>query len=346
MFKSENTAQKRIQLGVAKKIMNGARKIVLEKAEEARAAAFSAFKALGVEVPQFSLPKLPTVSANLTKKEEVTSSREDTTSSFVNMDQKDIKSEIEGLKEEKPAEENSDDTTLSNSNANNSVAAVDGMKGKNFDENIPQKEHANENICVGNKERNSDKGPMSAVNTAGGFDLFLDMWDTTHEFFFDIHYNKRADFNTTAPFELHGIAVCWEDSPVYYISIPKDLFWSDSKKNKNPIGNNLEMANQRWLRISLIMGKRQVRKFGWNLKIQNQVLKYPAVSIQRFGGLIHPVKTIGVELIENSFYMFSPVHLKNVIDLCVVTWILWPDEEKSSNPNLEKVSLYCMLGVN
>ncbi|GKG00408.1 hypothetical protein Tco_0302098, partial [Tanacetum coccineum] len=39
--------QRRIQFGVAKKIKNGACKIVLEKAEEARDAAFSAFKALG-----------------------------------------------------------------------------------------------------------------------------------------------------------------------------------------------------------------------------------------------------------------------------------------------------------
>ncbi|WZZ24165.1 hypothetical protein YC2023_007566 [Brassica napus] len=42
----QGTGQKRIQLGLAKKIKNGARKIVLEKAEEARAAAFSALSRL------------------------------------------------------------------------------------------------------------------------------------------------------------------------------------------------------------------------------------------------------------------------------------------------------------
>ncbi|KAI3822055.1 hypothetical protein L1987_09636 [Smallanthus sonchifolius] len=294
----ENTAQKRIQLGVAKKIMNGARKIVLDKAEEARAAAFSAFKALGVDVPQFSLPKLPSASMNFTEKEPVASSREDTTSNFVCMDQKDINSNTKGLKEEKPsdvglvtsAEENSDDTTLSKSGADITV-----MKQNSCNENLnlPEKEHEKENICVGNKERNSGKGPTSAVNMP--------------------------------------------DSPVYYISIPKDLFWSDSKIIKSPIGNsNLEVAKQRWARIGMIMGKSQVRKFGWNFKIQNQVLKYPAVSIQRFGSLTRPVKTIGVELIENSYHMLPPVHLKDVVDLCVVVWILWPDDERSSNPNLEK----------
>nr|XP_043612753.1 helicase and polymerase-containing protein TEBICHI [Erigeron canadensis] len=332
----ENTAQKRIQLGVAKKIKNGARKIVLDKAEEARAAAFSAFKALGVDIPQFSLPKLPISSVNITKKETVTSSREETTSSFVGMDETDGKPKTEGPKEEKSAEENSDDTTLSNSNTKNMAAEVDGAKEKNFDKNIHQTEEKNENICVGKKEQTSEKGPMSAIHIPGGFDSFLDMWDSTHEFFFDIYFNKRSEFHTIAPFELHGIAICWEDSPVYYINIPKDLFCSDSKNNKTLIGNDLDIAKQRWDRVGLIMGKNQVRKFGWNLKIQNQVLKYPAVSIQRFGSMIHPVKPIGVELVENSYYMFSPIHIKDAIDLCVVTWILWPDEERSSNPNLEK----------
>lgn len=54
----ENSAQRRIQLGVAKKIKNGARKIVLDKAEEARVAAFSAFKSLGLDIPEFSRPLL------------------------------------------------------------------------------------------------------------------------------------------------------------------------------------------------------------------------------------------------------------------------------------------------
>ncbi|GJZ59707.1 hypothetical protein Tco_0615523 [Tanacetum coccineum] len=54
--------QRRIQFGVAKKIKNEARKIVLEKAEEARDAAFSAFKALGVttkKVKPFIPPSIP-----------------------------------------------------------------------------------------------------------------------------------------------------------------------------------------------------------------------------------------------------------------------------------------------
>ncbi|XP_065622903.1 helicase and polymerase-containing protein TEBICHI isoform X1 [Quercus suber] len=51
---TEGSAQRRVQLGVAKKIKNGARKIVLDKAEEARVAAFSAFKSLGFNVQHIS----------------------------------------------------------------------------------------------------------------------------------------------------------------------------------------------------------------------------------------------------------------------------------------------------
>ncbi|GJX17293.1 hypothetical protein Tco_0218125 [Tanacetum coccineum] len=79
-------------------IKNGACKIVLEKAEEARDATFSAFKALGVDVPRFPM--------NIIKKEPITSSREDTissegrTSSFVHMDQNNIKSKTIEVKKD------------------------------------------------------------------------------------------------------------------------------------------------------------------------------------------------------------------------------------------------------
>lgn len=56
-----------MQFGIAKKIKNGARKIVLEEAEAARLAAFSAFKSLGVEVPQFMAPQLPSIEDSPTR---------------------------------------------------------------------------------------------------------------------------------------------------------------------------------------------------------------------------------------------------------------------------------------
>lgn len=133
------------------------------------------------------------------------------------------------------------------------------------------------------------------------------------------------------------------------VTLPKDLFWSDSRRNgfsfENVSSNNsnvvapehrLEIAKHRWNRIGLIMGKTHVRKFCWNLKIQFQVLKYPAISIQRFSGLNLLVKTMDMELIDNLYYMLSPLYLKDAVDMCIVAWILLPDEEKSSSPNLEK----------
>ncbi|XP_028124400.1 uncharacterized protein LOC114321435 [Camellia sinensis] len=77
----------------------------------------------------------------------------------------------------------------------------------------------------------SEKGPVNAVNTPGGFDSFLDLWDSTREFYFDIHFNKRSEVNSTVPFEIHGIAICWGNSPVYYVNLPKDIFWFDSRRN-------------------------------------------------------------------------------------------------------------------
>jgi len=48
---SANRGQQWLQMGIARKIKNGARRVALDRAEEARAAAFSAYEALGVQVP-------------------------------------------------------------------------------------------------------------------------------------------------------------------------------------------------------------------------------------------------------------------------------------------------------
>lgn len=45
-----NDGQQWLQVGVARKIKNAARRIALDRAEESRAAAFSACQALGVHV--------------------------------------------------------------------------------------------------------------------------------------------------------------------------------------------------------------------------------------------------------------------------------------------------------
>ncbi|XP_078170110.1 helicase and polymerase-containing protein TEBICHI-like [Carex rostrata] len=58
------TGLQRIYLGIAKKIKNGARKIVFDQAEEAQLAAFMALKSLGLNVPQISKLLLPQIADN------------------------------------------------------------------------------------------------------------------------------------------------------------------------------------------------------------------------------------------------------------------------------------------
>lgn len=411
---AENLAQRRVQMGVAKKIKNGARKIVLDKAEESRVAAFAAFKSLGLDVPQFSRPIVSTFTGNPTKESETTSSGEYSIGSFLgpghikNVSAKASMERIERSSEvsidtqvdhsknisdaglvtsaqchstgilqcssgaEKPAVPADGTETLGNEldapvynseNAGNplstplgNISNVNGIRASYSDRG--EQEHPNrDSICLDTKDNAYEKGPTNASCTPGGFDSFLELWDTTREFCFDVHFTKQSGVGSVALFEIHGMAICWEYSPVYYVNLPKDLLLLDNvasdcfsiyasgdKKNVPASVHQLEIAKHRWNRICKIFGKREVQKFTWHLKVQIQVLKNPAVSIQRFGSLSLAVKNMGPEVIDNSYFMFSPVCIQDGIDMSIVAWILWPDEERSSNPNLEKVIL-CMIQI-
>ncbi|CAB4266528.1 unnamed protein product [Prunus armeniaca] len=400
----EGSAQRRIHLGVAKKIKNGAHKIVLEKAEEARVAAFSAFKALGLDVPQFYRPVFSSGGGSPSMQGAGNSSGDNSTSSFPIVERMEhaAKPSLEGrVLSGKVALESSEKLTKTSDiggvasaevystgvmqikfGPDNSTVPIQGSatlgdelkaafdQNKNADltdhvqlQSLGDRTRVSDesfdlekqerckgvNLSPVFKGNACDKGPIHAINTLGGFDSFLDMWETTSEFYFDIHYNKRSELNSVAPFEIHGIAICWENSPVYYVNIPKDLLWSDNSKNKClhlsgsgnrsnvlPLDDMLEMARRRWKRIGEIMGKRGVRKFAWKLKIQIQALKSPAVHAQRFGCQNIAGKSTCFEIIDSSLLLLPPVHIKDGIDMCIVAWILWPDEERSSNPNLEK----------
>jgi DNA polymerase theta len=106
--------------------------------------------------------------------------------------------------------------------------------------------------------------------------------------------------------------------------------------NTDPPENWLEIVRQRWNKIGEIMGKGGVPKFMCNLKVQLQVLNGAVVSIQRYG-LSRKVSI--PELIDSLHLMLSPINIKETIYMCIVAWILWPDEERSFNLNLEKVML-------
>ncbi|MCE3217082.1 hypothetical protein HAX54_010288 [Datura stramonium] len=381
----QGSAQRRIQLGVAKKKKNGARKIVLDKAEEARLAAFSAFRSLGLDVPTLAQPVISTAAGYGAQKEASTSSAEGSTSSFVSLENaKQIFSTLlerskevnitdpdagaENAKRKTVADKEAFDIEGSNglnSEVNETTHHIDNAKispyqtlkskgieggGTCTDHNYAGKHHyEGAEMCNGRVKETSEKGPMNATAVAGGFDSFLDLWEAAGEFYFDVHFSKKSALNSITPFEIYGLAICWEDSPVYYVNLPRDLFWSYRRRNSQSlpitsgdIGNVLppnlqwEIAIHRWNRISTIMRKKDIKKFTWNLKVQIQVLKHPTVSIQRFGGLSLLVKSLGVNLIDNNCYLLSPVHVQDAIDLCIVAWVLWPDEEKGSNPSIEK----------
>lgn len=335
----ESSAQRRVQLGVAKKIKNGARKIIFDKAEEARVAAFSAFKSLGVNVAQFSQPLVAILNNHHDTIEEAKVDCSD-------------KPDVQGLEESaKNVLEKGKLMKITDLAIGTSV--IEGCSTPGYGNTIIDGTR-NADMPLSNQARNSTynthfdykegacgKGPTNASTFSGGFDTFLDIWDNSKEFYFDIHFNKRTEVNSIVHFEIHGLAICWENSPVYYINLPKDLLRSNKSEYVN-MSMSLDperrwkIANDRWNRITNIMGKRDVRKFTWNLKIQIQVFKNPAVSIQRFGEQSFCVKSMGVDLIESSYFIFPPINIQDAMDMCIVAWILWPDEERSSTPNLEK----------
>ncbi|KAF6176329.1 hypothetical protein GIB67_011118 [Kingdonia uniflora] len=338
----EGSAQRRVHLGVSKKIKNGARKIVLEKAEEARVAAFSAFESLGLVVPEFTRPILSVVTRNPVIQEG--SSGEDTISSFIGIDPpKDFAAKLTA---DNVNEKSDDDLVVQSGEEKltNLEIRVDGSSLKLGNEGTPGISNIkNSGVPVYTKSQNDniyEKGPVSVNNMTGGFDSFLDLWDTVKEFYFDVHFTKRSGLNSIVPFEIHGIAVSWDDSPVYYVNLLKDLTCSKNTDGRSsnivPPNHRWEIAKSRWNGISKIMAKRDVRKISWNLKIQIQVLKYPGITIQRFGSPSVAKVDMGIELVDNSYFLLPSICVQNGLDMSILAWVLWPDEERSANPNLEK----------
>ncbi|KAK9142494.1 hypothetical protein Syun_011894 [Stephania yunnanensis] len=405
------SAQRHMQLSIAKKIKNGARKIVLEKAEEARIAAFSTFKSLGI-VPQLLQPLVLSDVKNPHLQEgAVVSSSEETVCRIVGEEPINLvednlaecengnSSRVEPQVDDGTATKMSDFVSGTSGKTNSVVAlqcvnetdnletlceagnsgdrqaenpgsgqagnsgvlsfSVSGTadNDKKTDGNIDQKSlQENPSIEIERLNNNCNahnKGPVNANSLSGGVDSFLDLWDTVEEFYFDIHFSKRLELNSIIPFEIHGIAICWENSPVYYVNLAKDLVFSgqlnvDVKHrglslSSVDVGSDiimskdvLQLAEYRWNKIANIMSRGNVRKFSWNLKVQIQVFKKPGVSIRRFGGLSIIQKNAEIEMVENSHFLLPPIHVQNGCDMCIIAWLLWPDEERSSKPNIEK----------
>ncbi|XP_020246250.1 helicase and polymerase-containing protein TEBICHI isoform X2 [Asparagus officinalis] len=389
----EGSAMRRVQMGVAKKIKNGARKIVLDQAEEARIAAFSAFKSLGVEIPKMSRPLLagaagdspprgddtadenpqvapsiadngrymvPNDRSNEVKREEFTMSMKVKATKGV--------SSVGGERDtcNSPVDRSlvapSSTTTFPPDNLHNivkktsqatcSMKASAGFTDKLLDKKLAfgymKSDNGRQNESDYSNNKVNDQGPTNASNYPGGFDSFLDHWESEKEFYFDLHFSNRSALNSQFLFEVFGLAICWENSPVYYINLSKDLAssakqtTSHATSKSSAIDHNIcevwDFARNRWNRIAKIMSRNGVRKVTWNLKSQIQVLKFPCISSQRLGRLtVNHTELNSMKLVDGSFVSLPPISVHGGIDTCLVAWILWPDEESKYSPNLEKV---------
>lgn len=322
-----------MQLGVAKKIKNGARKIVLDQAEEARIAAFAAFKSLGVHVPQFSRPILPTVAEDsCTRVNTVSYNEEETSNSpqpINSFKEKDTNSKCDYTSEE-PCEKRltrEGNLTLETSRE---VISSGALQCNNDTEGKIE----GENLCTFHDQNTTEKGPINACNFPGGFDSFLDQWYGVSEFSFDVHFLKHSDTRSLVQFEVIGLAICWKNSPVFYCSLPKDLL----STNKLSMCDIWEVAKSRWNMIGKIMQQNGVKKTTWNLKTQIQALKAPCISIQRFGRLGLDHKNLDdIKVIDSSYIQLPSIVVHGGIDICLVSWVLWPDEESKITPNIDKV---------
>lgn len=64
------------------------------------------------------------------------------------------------------------------------------------------------------------EGPVDVDRMPGGFDAFMELWAAREEYAIDFHAGKEREAEGGVwAWELEGMAVCWKDSAVYYVSI-------------------------------------------------------------------------------------------------------------------------------
>ncbi|KAF8666497.1 hypothetical protein HU200_053610 [Digitaria exilis] len=333
----DDSGLRRMQFGIAKKIKDGARKIVLEEAEAARVAAFSAFKSLGLEVPQFTAPPLPAIEESPTRDTIVSPCGDQAKCNKVALgtDARDDKSKNKSSDYAAPR------TSICNLKEDAHPGSSIQMKenlGIANNAKITTQESASPSstgIFAGSSSTIVvDKGPVNAYSFPGGFDCFLNQWSAVSEFSFDVHFMKKSIKPSLTLFEVFGLAVCWENSPIYYCNFPKDLVTNGNKDSSEMWGN----FQRRWKKIADIMQQKSVKKMTWNLKIQIQALKSAYISCQRLARFhLDPKMLDNIEVLDSSYVLLSPISVYSGLDICLLAWVLWPDEESRTVPNLEKL---------
>ncbi|GJM87561.1 hypothetical protein PR202_ga03528 [Eleusine coracana subsp. coracana] len=335
----DDSALRRMQFGIAKKIKNGARKIVLEEAEAARLAAFSAFKSLGVEVPQFMAPQLPTIEDSPTR--EAMDTMVPPSGDQANCNKLPLLTHGANDKSNcsnYAAAQRASTDNLAEGTCPGFFIQMNNNLGIPLSDNLGIQEAASPLPTQSTGQLSSrnmtDKGPVNAYNFPGGFDCFLDQWSAVSEFYFDLHFVKKSTKLSSAFFEVFGLAVCWEKSPVYYCNFPKDLVTTGINDSSEVWVNFL----RRWNKIGDIMQQKNVKKITWNLKTQIQALKSVYFSCQRLARFHLDHKMLNnIEVLDNTYVLVPPISVYSGLDICLVAWVLWPDEESKTVPNLDKL---------
>ncbi|KAJ1257461.1 hypothetical protein BS78_K017400 [Paspalum vaginatum] len=325
----------RMRFGIAKKIKISARKIVLEEAEAARVAAFSAFKSLGLEVPPFPAPLLPAIEFSPTLDTMVSPCGDQCNKLVLGTHTGDAKSKNNysdyAAQRASTYSLREDTCPVSSIRMKENTGVAHTVNFATREAASPLSIEIADALSSGNV---ADKSPVNAYNFPGGFDCFLDQWSALSEFSFDVHFVKKSAKSSLTLFEVFGLAVCWENSPIYYCNFPKDLVSTGNDDSSDMWGN----FQRRWKKIADILQHKSAKKMTWNLKIQIQALKSAYISCQRLARFHLDHKMLdNVEVLDNSYVLVPPISVYNGMDICLVAWVLWPDEESRIVPNLEKL---------
>lgn len=390
-----------MQMGVARKIKNGARRIALDRAEEARVAAFAAYEALGVKVPI----GLATTIVPATHDEAAEASAYTSTNLVEGPNINDVvrftevplriqQSEPTGSiaanqrTSNEPGSKESESAQNQGSPKNDvskepnilqqdmGIGSLSGCpqpeplksevaisdKGFLFTGSLVLEEKVAVDIVVADVVEEPTRGPVDVDNFPGGFEAFLTQWQSVDEFAFDLFHRSQSNGTLPEIFEIVGIAVCWKNSPVYYINFlalhkfpsegPCDpmhvnLITPSGETPTSVTDDTWNAIQTRWRKVGDMLSKSGARKIGWDIKSQLHALKSPGLFVP---SLKQAGKVDGVSDLKARELQLSPLPplkvVEPVVDIRVAAWLLWPDEESSQTISLEQVSITVLVIVH
>ena len=219
---------------------------------------------------------------------------------------------------------------------------------------VVETNHTRQNLNELENSQFSNNGPVDVNTMSGGFDFFLNKWEQVSEFCFDLHFSNASEGDSSPIFEVQGLAVCWENSPVYYLKFSKSFcnkenrcatFHNDernaanSNQQSNYLNGRFDICKEKWKRVAKVMGQKGVNKITWNLKSQLQAFKKPSTFVPKVSqnkGEVSQAKSEET-LTGMSLLLLPSIDIEEAIDICIVAWLLWPNEESTYTPTLEQV---------